>query len=284
MLDILKNKKLYIHLAILIGLSIFILVATVFSLKSFTRHGEEITVPDFTGFYYEEIKSQAEFSKFRFAIIDSIYDATKEKGSIVSQDPSAESMVKEGRHIYLTVVAVNPEMVGMPNLIDLSLRNASSILETYGLKINKLSYVPDIAKNAVVKQKYRGEQIYPETEIIKGAGIELVLGLGAQKELIQVPMLIGLTRKQAISELHLASLNIGEEHFEEGDDTTTVRIYRQVPNFSKIATVKMGHKIELYYKSDDNFDFEQYLKTIKPSNKMVLTDSIETTNQEEPID
>ncbi len=278
MLEALKNKKLYINILIMGILGISILVGAVYSLNSFTRHGKTISVPDFTGYYYKELKSQPEFSKFRFEIIDSIYDASKEKGSIVSQDPKADSKVKENRHIYLTIVALNPETIEMPNLVDLSLRNASSIIETYGLKINKLSYVPDIAKNAVVDQKYRGEFIEPGTLIAKGSGIELVLGLGTETDYIKVPLLIGLTRKQAIKELHLASLNLGPEHFEEGDDTTTVRIYRQSPNYSKKQNVKMGQFIELWYKSDANFDFEQYLESIKSADGNInsVNDSIST--------
>jgi len=281
MLNILKSKKLYIHLLILISLGIIILLTAVYSLDSFTRHGKTVSVPDFRGYFYNELSDQAEFDKFRFVIIDSIYDADKEKGSIASQDPKPESLVKENRTIYLTVIAMTPEMVQMPNLIDLSKRNAISILETYGLKVSKLGFVENLAKDAVVEQLYRGEEIEPGVEIIKGSGIELVLGLGAQKALIQVPLLIGLTKKQAINELHLASLNIGEEHFEDGDDTNTVRIYRQTPSYSEEATVKMGQSIDLYYKSNENFDFEQYLKTIKTSGEFILEDDSTTTNQEE---
>jgi beta-lactam-binding protein with PASTA domain len=284
MLELLKNKKLYIHLSIIIGLGILILISIIFSLDNFTRHGEMVSVPDFRGYYYDELKDQAEFNKFRFVIIDSIYDASKEKGSIATQDPSPESLVKENRTIYLSVIAMNPEMVKMPNLIDLSKRNAISILETYGIKVKKLGFVENLAKDAVIEQKYREEEIEPGTEIIKGSGIELVLGLGAQKALIKAPLLIGLTRSQAIRELHLASLNLGEEHFEDGDDTTSVRIYRQVPKYSDKATVKMGESIELYYKSDKNFDFEQYLKTIKSSdNNTIYEDSTDTFIIEEEI-
>ena len=282
MLEILKSRKLYIHISILIGLGIIILLTVVYSLNSFTRHGETVSVPDFRGYYYNELQDQAEFDNFRFVIIDSIYDADKEKGTIASQDPKPEDLVKKNRTIYLTVIAMNPEMVQMPNLIDLSKRNAISILETYGLKVKKLGFVENIAKDAVVEQKYRGEEIEPETEIMKGSGVELILGLGSQKALIQIPLLIGLTRKQAISELHLASLNIGEEHFEEGDDTTTVRIYRQTPNYSEEANVKMGQSIDLYYKSNENFDFEQYIKTIKASGiTTIVEDSTETINQDQ---
>ena len=160
----------------------------------------------------------------------------------------------------------------MPALVDLSLRNAQSKLQTYGIDILKLSYVPNIAKDAVVEVKLNGEEVYAGDRLEKGSGVELVLGLGSQRELIKVPLLIGMTHDEAEKELHLASLNFGEEHFEEGDDIKTVRIYRQTPNYSDKPIVKQGQKINLYYKSDEKFDFDKLLETIKPSNH--ITDSL----------
>ena len=279
MLNILISKKLYINLAIIIIIGILFVVGSIYSLSSFTRHGEEIEVPNFSGFYLDEIKEDIQYSDYKFTITDSIFDVNAEKGSIIAQSPQAGSMVKEGRNIYLTVVAVNPEMVAMPELLDLSLRNAKSKLQTYGIEILKLSYVPNIAKNAVVEVRFHDEEIFSGEKLEKGSGVELVLGLGSLKELIKIPLLIGMTHKQAENELHLASLNIGEEHFEEGDDITTTRIYRQSPNYSDEPKVKQGQKINLYYKSDANFDFEKLLKTIKPSNS--INDSlIEQENKE----
>jgi beta-lactam-binding protein with PASTA domain len=263
MLELLKNKKLYLHLGYISVSGIVLLMITIFSLKSFTRHGESISVPNFTGLFYSELENQPEYDKFVFTINDSIYDPTKERGSIVEQDPMPEALVKEGRHVYLTVISMNPEMIKMPNLVDLSYRNASSIVETYGLIIKKLNYVPDIAKNAIVAQRYRGKPIAPGSLILKGSGIELDLGLGNDKSLVNVPMLIGLTRREAIKILHLSSLNLGEEHFEIGDDTSSVRIYRQSPNYSITPNVNMGQAIDFWYKSNKNFDFEQYLNTLK---------------------
>ncbi len=276
MRNILSSKKLYINLGIIIILGISIIIGSVYSLNSFTRHGEEVSVPNFKGFYLNEIKEDIQYSTFEFTIVDSIYDINAEKGSIISQSPKAGDMVKEGRNIYLTVVAMNPEMVTMPALLDLSLRNAKSKLQTYGIEILKLSYAPNIAKNAVLEVKYNGEEIFEGDKLIRGSGVELVLGLGERKELIKVPLLIGMTHEEAENELHLASLNIGEEFFEEGDDVNTVRIYRQSPKYSDKPNVKLGQTINLYYKSDENFDFEKLLKTIRPSNS--INDSLINQN------
>lgn len=272
MLKILTSKKLLINIAVLLVLGISTLLLSIYSLNSFTRHGEEITVPDFKGFYLDEITEDVQYSNFKFTITDSVYDRHSEKGSIIVQSPVAGQKVKEGRNIYLTVVAMNAEMVSMPALLDLSLRNAKSKLQTYGIEILKLSYIPNIAKNAVLEVRQNGEEVYEDDKLLKGSGVELVLGLGELKELIKVPLLIGLTHLEAENELHLASLNIGDEHFEEGDDVTTVRIYRQIPAYSDKPTVKLGQKIELFYKSDANFDFEKHLQTIRPSNS--ISDSL----------
>jgi hypothetical protein len=44
----------------------------------------------------------------------------------------------------------------------------------------------------------------------------------------------------------------------------------------------MGQKVDFWYKSDANFDFEQYIKTIKPDNE-ILQQSDSLLNENEPI-
>jgi beta-lactam-binding protein with PASTA domain len=266
MFGFLKDKRFYINLLIIGILGIVIIWGTVLSLNSFTRHGVEISVPDFSDMIYSELIEDPAYENFDFIIVDSVFDQSREYNAVVSQNPKPESKVKPGRSIYLTVVASQPEQVKVPELKDLSLRNATSLLQTYGLKVGKLSYVPDFAKNAVIQQKYKGEEIEPGQKVVKGAGIELVLGLGDQHELLPVPLLIGKTHSEAARIIHSSSLNLGPEHFEPGDDTSSVRVYRQSPNFTDKSVARYGAEVELWYKSDANFDFDEYLKKLKPVN------------------
>ena len=278
MFGFITDKRFYIHVLILILLGIGLLFGTIYSLKHFTRHGEEISVPDFSGLLYEELISDPSYNDFQFSIIDSIFDLNREKGSVISQNPKFDSKVKSGRNIYITIVAFTPEHVEMPSLIDLSLRSATSLLETYGLRIAKLSYKPDIARNAVLEQKYLGEDIESGTSIEKGSAIELVLGLGEHRELVAVPLLLGKTHREAIEEIHNSSLNIGEEHFEAGDDTTKVRIYRQSPHYNANKVARFGTKIDLWYKSDEHFDFDALLKNSKSSSIDTIIENKVDTN------
>jgi len=262
MLSILKEKKFIINLSLVMLLILIIIWGTLKSLEKFTRHGQAISVPDLTGQFLNEIEGNTEYQNFTFTIADSVYDLSKEKGTILSQDPKPSALVKEGRVIYLTIVGRNPKQVIMPELKDLSLRSASSVLETYGLKVGNISYIPDIATNAVLLQKYRGE-IVPAGQLVRiGTVIDLVLGLGEQKGLVPVPVLIGLTHSEAFVLLQQSALVVGLEHFDEGDDTTSVRIYRQSPIYSKNSSAIYGSKVELWYKSDKNFNFDEYLEKI----------------------
>lgn len=263
MIEILRSKKLYVHLALMFLVFVVFFWVSLKVVSSFTRHGESVTVPDLTGLHPAELEEMEEFDNFEFMVVDSVYDLDKEKGSIVNQVPAPKSKVKEGRKIYLTVVSMKPEQIQMPDLKDLTLRNATSLIETYGLKIKNLSYVPDIAKNAVVEVKYKGRTINAGEFILKGSSIDLVLGLGNRGDMVPVPVLIGKRRSEVILLLHQSSLNLGNEHFDAGDDTSKVKVYRQSPFFSHKPSVPFGTTVDVWYKSDKNFDFDQYLQTLK---------------------
>ena len=223
-------------------------------LNIYTRHGSSITVPDFKGVHISMLEEMASEHDLEYAINDSLYDFSLPKGTVVLQDPLPGTQVKKNRKIYLTVVALRPEQVSMPNLIDLTLRQASAMLETYGLSVGTLTYVPDIAHNAVLKQKFKGKEIRGGETIEKGSSIDLVLGQGAENNRTTVPDLYGLKQSQALRMLQEASLNIGSEIFEDGNDTTTARVYKQKPAAG--SGMGMGNQVDLWYRSDRKHNFK----------------------------
>ena len=148
-----------------------------------------------------------------------------------------------------------PERVKMPNLIDLTLRQAISMLETYGLKVGKLSYIPDIAENSVLKQNFNGKAISPDVIIDKGSKIDLVLGKGLGNETVSIPNLIGKSRDDARKAINSASLNVGVESFENEKDTINVEVYKQSPDKSQ-GYIRVGSAIDIWYKSKKESDKE----------------------------
>ncbi|MDR1667909.1 MAG: PASTA domain-containing protein [Bacteroidales bacterium] len=147
-------------------------------LSFYTLHGESMPVPDLKGKTAKEAEVLLHSHLLRGKLIDSVYLATAKPGVIVSQIPEAHSDVKENRTIYFVVNATLPEMVRMPDVVGISLRHATSVIEAQGLKVGKLYYVPDIARNNVLRQTYKGKDIRKGAKIAKGAAIDLYLGSG----------------------------------------------------------------------------------------------------------
>jgi len=258
------NSKIFLkNFLISVGITLLLILILSISSRYYTHHGEEFTVPDYIGKLVTDLPRISDEGNMKNKIVDSIYDPTREAGTIINQDPLPGSKVKRDRIIYLTVIAKVPEQVKMPDLIDLSLRQATAMLQSYGLQAGKLTFSPDIAKNAVLKQLFQGASIKPGTIIHKGSRIDLVLGSGSADGQIQVPFLIGKKQSEALRILAGLHLAIGTETFDGSKDTIHSRIYKQEPNYLINSFLNPGEKVNVWYRSDKTFDFDQYIKDFK---------------------
>lgn len=159
--------------------SLAIVIAIMIVLRFFTRHGEEYPVPDLTGKNAEEMLSYEQDSnshRFKFVVIDSIFVPETMGGVVMSQDPAAGQMVKKGRKIYLSVSTMNPPKVEMPNLIDLSLRQAENILNSNNLRLGQVVYKASRFPNAVIEQRYKGRIVEQGTMLPYNSSITLIVG------------------------------------------------------------------------------------------------------------
>jgi eukaryotic-like serine/threonine-protein kinase len=256
----LGQKKFYIHLLIAIALMLLSLWLVLGSLDSFTRHGDVYIVPDFTGMTMAQLKEKQYDDFFTLEIIDSVYNKNMGKGEVLMQNPLPGSKVKAGRHVYLTVVSEKPESVLMPNLKNLSLRQALVTLELNDLAVGQLDYVDYFAMNAVVEQLENGQPIEPGKEILKGAIIDLQVGKGTTSISVAIPMLIGKRMIEAEKSIHYAYLNVGNEYFMDGRDTASARVYKTEPQPLTKNTFPLGQKVDIWYRSENLFDFDTYLK------------------------
>ncbi|MEI7897545.1 MAG: PASTA domain-containing protein [bacterium] len=174
------SKKFLKHFLISIGITLVLVWITLQSLAWYTKHNDYIIVPDYRGLFFTDVKSSPDNSNYQFSVIDSIFDADKPKGSILSQDPYPGAKVKKNRMVYLTVTSMVPEKTTMPDLRDLTLRQAQSMLESAGLKLGKLLYIKSFDEDAVQNQLFKGRTIKAGTELDKGSVISLTVGMGAK--------------------------------------------------------------------------------------------------------
>ncbi|MEO6306199.1 MAG: PASTA domain-containing protein, partial [Bacteroidia bacterium] len=135
----LKSKQFFIHFGIIL-VTIFILFFGVIKwLSSFTNHGEFTEVPNFKGQEISNLKSFINGKDVSFQIIDSIYDPKEKPGIVIRQEPEEKSKVKHNRTIYLYVTGMVAPQIQMPKLIDRSERQARLVIQTYGLKVGRIT-------------------------------------------------------------------------------------------------------------------------------------------------
>jgi len=179
-LRFLFSKKFLKHLLIAIAATVVLIWIVLKSLAWYTKHNEYIIVPDFRGLPMTEVRANPDNGFYQFNVVDSLFDPGKDKGIILSQDPFPGAKVKKNRMVYLTITSTVPEKTIMPELRDLTLRQAQSMLESAGLKLGKLFYIKTFDEDAVQNQLYKGQPIRAGTEIEKGSVINLTVGMGAR--------------------------------------------------------------------------------------------------------
>jgi beta-lactam-binding protein with PASTA domain len=223
-------------------------------LNVYTRHNAKATVPDLKGLTVEEAKARLAEHDLAFEVIDSVYNDQAPKSTVVDQDPDAGKEVKPDRTIYLVMNAGQPKMLDMPQLVNLSKRQAISVLDIIGVKVKELQYRPDPCVDCVVAQLYKGKPIAAETRIRRGEAVSLVLGSGMDGERVQVLDVRGLRMAELKEVLIMASLNLGVVVECEGCNTATdsalARVARQSPEPYRNNMIGVGGMIDVWLTTD----------------------------------
>lgn len=234
--------------ALIAGAMIFLNVAT--------QHNKELSVPDLANMSVEEAQQVAEQAGMRIDVTDSAFVKRMKRGAVYRQNPAPGSKVKKGRRIALTINAVNPRQITMPDLIGYSTRQAKAELLSRGLVLGKLIYVQDMATNNVLRQLHNNLEIEPGSMVESEAVIDLVVGLNSRDNVTFVPYLAGLRNLSAVEAIHDHSLNLGRMRFDETvknyEDSLNAVVYKQVPQASDSVSVKMGSNVDMYLTLDQS--------------------------------
>ncbi len=227
-----------------------VLTSLIIWLRSYTQHGVEITVADVKGMTRVEADSVLHAQGLQTQIVDSTYSNKVPFGTIVDQDPKGDSHAKAGRMVYLTVNASGKPKVAMPNLQDMSYRQAETTLRSIGLQVdNVYEYEPSAFRDLVLDVKSDGKSIAPGTMIEQGTKVRLVVGFGRGTAKVVVPSVIGMTLQDARSLLLNRKLTVGATHYDEPpqDDIPSL-VYNQVPEAGNQLTE--GETVTLYLSTD----------------------------------
>jgi eukaryotic-like serine/threonine-protein kinase len=245
-------KNLSIAFALFFGIIMILLIW----LNLYTRHGQARPVPDFYGLTLKETAKLAKKNKLICEVIDSVYTSTSvvPAGCVAEQNPKPGFKVKKRRRILITINAINPEKVAVPNLVGLPIKQAKAEIENAGLEMGDRIYIPDLSVDFVKKQLYKGKEVSEKDSIQKGSLIDLVLGRGLSNQKTAVPNLIGLTLGAAKNTIIYSSLNLAAFKYDNSittaDDTLKAFVFRQIPEYKETATLQLGAGIYVWFTVD----------------------------------
>lgn len=222
--------KMLLIAAVIVG---GIVIGVMYWLDRYTQHGKEVMVPEIVGLYSDEAAMILQDQGLHLVVIDSTYSKKVPLGTIVEQNPPADSHVKNGRAIYVVVNARSVKQISLPNLQDLSYRQAEAMLHSLGIQIADVEYEPSEYKDLILDVKKDDKSLPEGSKIAEGSSIVLVVGYGVGSEQVQVPDMAGIKLKDARKillehKLILGGISRDEELTEENEDLFV--IYQQSVN------------------------------------------------------
>lgn len=225
--------SLGINFVLIAVLSCAILFGLIAWLKNYTQHGVEIEVSDVRGMLANDAEPLLTAQGLRMVVVDSTYSDKFPLGTIVDQDPQPMSHAKHGRMVYVTINATTRRMVTMPNLQDMSYRQAQTTLRSMGMKVDSVfEYKPSAYRDLVLEIKSGDVPVVPGEKLEVGTRVRLVVGYGKGENKVEVPNVIGLTLQEARSLLLSHRLTIGAVHYDEAqEDGVEQYVYQQTPLF-----------------------------------------------------
>ena len=170
--------KLIIKVIILFTFLLFLFSE---SLELITQHENHEIVPDISGMQLKNAIKLLNDSHLRYEVIDSAkFNPKLPPYAVIEIFPNPQSEVKKGRKVYLTLNPSGYRKISVPNIIQITRRNAESMLKAVGLEVGKIIYRNNIGKDMILEIRYQGKIIAPGSVLAKTTKIDLILGNGVR--------------------------------------------------------------------------------------------------------
>ena len=214
-------------------LMVAIVTVTLLCLKAYTRHGQEVEVPQVIGLYPHEAEVLLRSADLHLAVYDSTYTDRLPLGTIVEQTPPVDAKAKKDRTVYVLLNAVHLPQVVLPELHDISYRQATNILKNIGLKVAaEPVYEPSEYRDLVLDIRCGDESLEAGSRLEQGTEVTVVIGAGKGTAKVSVPDLMGKSIADLRTLLLTRHLVTGALVYDEqltDDNRADMVVYRQEP-------------------------------------------------------
>lgn len=245
------TKFVVTNILIAAGVAVVLFVSVVIWLRHYTLHGKEVTIPQVTGMTQEEAEIVLRGSGLYLVVVDSTYSDKAPLGTVVEQTPPALSHAKPDRPVYVVMNARTKQLIPLPELHDVSYRQAEATLRSIGLRVAKVEYEPSLYPDNVLDVRAGGLSLNEGTRLLEGSGVTLVVGRRQGNSMVSVPSLLGMSLAQARSTLLKMGLTIGAYQYDVEPTPETLEryiIYQQSP--TEGATLQEGSTVNIRLTTD----------------------------------
>lgn len=266
--SIITDRRLYILLGSLVAFGIaFILLLDFIIMPSYTNYNEGVTVPDVTKISLDEASALLDEYGLRHEVLDRRANSAYPGDYIIDQSPSAQQIVKPNRKIYLTVnTATTPQTV-VPDVVNMSLRNAEIQLENHGLTVGTKSYESSRFRNTILRQS-----VAAGDSVARGTVVNLAVSDGLGSRVVQVPDVVGLRLSEAQQTITKAGLRVGEVRFQPSREFTPNTVLSFSPNEEELTE---GESLQLIVA--ERFDAREEVES-----GAIIDDSTSFNQQNQP--
>ena len=176
-----QNDRFFKNAFLIVVVSGLLLVSLILFLNLNTKHGDFVVVPDLVGKTIIEFDEDLSELNLKYIVSDSgNFNPEFKINSVLDQSPKANSKVKDGRKIYLTLNASDFEMVQIPKITGITVRQARKTIESLGFVFGEIEYVDDIARDEVISITNDSIELKEGDFLKKTSIIDFKLGNGKQ--------------------------------------------------------------------------------------------------------
>lgn len=174
-----SGVKFWMNIVMMVLIIVAVPVGALYMLDSFTHHGEKIEVPNVLGKSLYDAETMLKDRGLVALVVDSMYDKSAPRGSVLEQSPKSGYEVKGGRMVYLTVNLKGEPMAQLPDVVGHgSLREAVALLQSLGFKLTAHKPVLGRPKDLVLGVKQGIRDVHAGETIPRDRPLTLVIGGG----------------------------------------------------------------------------------------------------------
>lgn len=262
---ILRDRRLYIFLGSLIALGLVVaLLLDFLIMPTYTNYNEGVTVPDVTKISLDEAAELLDEYGLRHEVLDRRAHSAYPANYIIDQSPSPQQIVKPNRKIYLTVNTAQTPQTVVPDVVNMSLRNAEIQLENHGLTVGTKSYESSRFRNTILRQS-----VAPGDSVARGTVVNLAVSDGLGSRIVEVPDIVGMRLSEAQQNITRAGLRVGEVRFQPSREYIPNTVISFTPNEEQLTE---GESLQLVVA--ERFDARE-----ESESGAIIDDSTSTSSQ-----